>query len=95
VTFSDPEISNVCSNGSTRHVVALMRRESLSDSEGARGRQSKQTLDDERSEGSHCIRASHCTRCEDPLFSEIVEERFDAVRKHILQLEQEAAAERG
>jgi len=31
----------------------------------------------------------------DPLFSEIVEERFDAVRKHILQLEEEAAAERG
>ena len=31
----------------------------------------------------------------DPLFSERVEERFDAVRKHILQLEQEAEAERG
>ncbi len=30
-----------------------------------------------------------------PLFSEIVEERFDAVRRHIFQLEQEAEAERG
>ena len=30
----------------------------------------------------------------DPLFSEIVEERFDAVRRYILQLEQEAEAER-
>jgi hemerythrin-like domain-containing protein len=30
----------------------------------------------------------------DPLFSELVEERFDAVRRHIIQLEQEAEAER-
>ena len=30
----------------------------------------------------------------DPLFSETVEERFDAVRKHILLLEQEAEAKR-
>jgi len=30
----------------------------------------------------------------DPLFSEIAEERFDAVRRHILQLEQEAEAKR-
>jgi len=30
----------------------------------------------------------------DPLFSEVVEERFDAVRGHIIQLEQEAEAER-
>ncbi|MGA2636890.1 hemerythrin domain-containing protein [Methylocella sp.] len=30
----------------------------------------------------------------DPLFSEIVEARFELVRKHILQLEQEAEAER-
>ena len=30
----------------------------------------------------------------DPPFSEIVEERFDAVRRHIIQLEQEAEAER-
>jgi hemerythrin-like domain-containing protein len=30
----------------------------------------------------------------DPLFSETVEQRFDAVRKHILDLEQEAKAER-
>jgi hypothetical protein len=29
----------------------------------------------------------------DPLFSEIVEEKFDAVRSHTLQLEQEAEAE--
>ena len=39
--------------------------------------------------------ASTLTDQKDPLFSEIVEERFDAVRKHILQLEEEAAAERG
>ena len=38
---------------------------------------------------------STLTDQKDPLFSEIVEERFDAVRKHILQLEEEAAAERG
>ncbi len=30
----------------------------------------------------------------DPLFSEIAEARFELVRKHILQLEQEAEAER-
>ena len=30
----------------------------------------------------------------DPLFSDVVERRFDAVRRHILQLEQEAEAER-
>src|SRR5262245_10664820 len=30
----------------------------------------------------------------DPLFSEIVEQRFDVVRKHILQLEHEAEVER-
>ena len=38
--------------------------------------------------------ASTLTDREDPLFSEIVEERFDAVRRHILQLQQEAEAER-
>jgi hemerythrin-like domain-containing protein len=38
--------------------------------------------------------ASTLTDQQDPLFSEIVEERFDAVRRHILRLEQEAAAER-
>jgi hemerythrin-like domain-containing protein len=38
--------------------------------------------------------ASTLTDQKDPLFSEIVEERFDAVRRHILQLEQEAEAER-
>ena len=31
---------------------------------------------------------------EDPLFSEAVEQRFDVVRRHILQLEQEAEIER-
>ena len=31
---------------------------------------------------------------EDPLFSEVVEQRFDVVRRHILQLEQEAEVER-
>jgi hemerythrin-like domain-containing protein len=31
---------------------------------------------------------------EDPLFSEAVEQRFDVVRRHILQLEQEAEVER-
>jgi len=39
--------------------------------------------------------ASGLTDREDPLFSEIVEERFKAVRTHILQLELEALAERG
>jgi hemerythrin-like domain-containing protein len=38
--------------------------------------------------------ASTLTDQKDPLFSEIVEERFDVVRRHILQLEREAAAER-
>ena len=38
--------------------------------------------------------ASTLTDQKDPLFSEIVEERFDVVRTHILQLEHEAAAER-
>ena len=38
--------------------------------------------------------ASTLTNQKDPLFSETVEERFDMVRRHILQLEQEAAAER-
>jgi hemerythrin-like domain-containing protein len=38
--------------------------------------------------------ASRLTDQKDPLFSEIVEERFDAVRRHILRLEQEAEAER-
>ena len=38
--------------------------------------------------------ASTLTDQKDPLFSETVEERFDVVRRHILQLEQEAAAER-
>jgi len=38
--------------------------------------------------------ASTSTDGKDPLFSETVEERFESVRKHILQLEQEAEAER-
>jgi hemerythrin-like domain-containing protein len=38
--------------------------------------------------------ASALTRQEDPLFSDSVEERFDALRTHILELEQEAEAER-
>ena len=38
--------------------------------------------------------ASRLTDQKDPLFSEIVEERFDVVRSHILQLEQEAEVER-
>ena len=38
--------------------------------------------------------ASTMTDQKNPLFSELVEERFDAVRRHILQLEQEAEAER-
>ncbi|MGA7329560.1 MAG: hemerythrin domain-containing protein [Rhodomicrobium sp.] len=40
------------------------------------------------------IALSRATGQKDPLFSEIVEERFDAVRRQILQLEQEAEAER-
>jgi len=38
--------------------------------------------------------AATLTDQKDPLFNEIVEKRFDAVRRHILQLEQEAEAER-
>jgi|BarGraIncu00222A_1022003.scaffolds.fasta_scaffold75717_1 hemerythrin-like domain-containing protein len=38
--------------------------------------------------------ATTLTDRKDPLFSEIVEARFELVRKHILQLEQEAEAER-
>ncbi len=38
--------------------------------------------------------AETLTDQKDPLFSETVEKRFDAVRRHILQLEQEAEAER-
>ena len=37
---------------------------------------------------------SRLTDQPDPLFSEVVEERFDVVRGHIMQLEQEAEAER-
>jgi hemerythrin-like domain-containing protein len=40
------------------------------------------------------IASSRSTDHQDPLFSETVEERFDAVRRLILQLEQEAEAER-
>jgi hemerythrin-like domain-containing protein len=40
------------------------------------------------------IAATLIERKPDPLFSEIVEQRFDGVRKHILQLEQEAEVER-
>ncbi|WP_298252940.1 hemerythrin domain-containing protein [Bradyrhizobium sp.] len=38
--------------------------------------------------------ASRLTDQSDPLFSEVVEEKFEVVRRHILQLEQEAEAER-
>ncbi|MET4177280.1 hemerythrin-like domain-containing protein [Bradyrhizobium sp. LA6.1] len=38
--------------------------------------------------------ASTVTGLKDPLFSDVAEERFDALRAHILRLEQEAAAER-
>ncbi|MGR4928046.1 hypothetical protein ACIPUD_14795 [Bradyrhizobium sp. CAR08] len=38
--------------------------------------------------------ASAGTSHNDPLFSEFAEERFDALRAHILRLEQEADAER-
>jgi len=38
--------------------------------------------------------ASTLTGQKDPLFSEVAEERFEALRAHILQLEQEAEAER-
>jgi hemerythrin-like domain-containing protein len=37
---------------------------------------------------------SRSTDQKDPLFSEIVEERFEIVRRHILELEQEAETER-
>jgi hemerythrin-like domain-containing protein len=38
--------------------------------------------------------ASAVTGHQDPLFSDVTEERFDALRAHILRLEQEAEAER-
>ena len=38
--------------------------------------------------------ASNLTSRKDPLFSDIVEARFDTLRAHILQLEEEAEAER-
>jgi hemerythrin-like domain-containing protein len=38
--------------------------------------------------------AATLTDQKDPLFSETVEKRFDAVRRHILQLEQEAESDR-
>ena len=38
--------------------------------------------------------ASSLTSRKDPLFSDVSEERFDAVREHILRLEREAEAER-
>ncbi|WGD55036.1 hemerythrin domain-containing protein [Bradyrhizobium sp. CB1650] len=38
--------------------------------------------------------ASAVTGRKDPLFSDVAEERFDALRAHILRLEQEAEAER-
>ncbi|MEY9403331.1 hemerythrin-like domain-containing protein [Bradyrhizobium japonicum] len=38
--------------------------------------------------------ASEETGLKDPLFSDVAEERFDALRAHILRLEQEAEAER-
>ena len=38
--------------------------------------------------------AARLTDQRDPLFSDVVEERFEFVRSHILQLEQEAEAER-
>ena len=38
--------------------------------------------------------ASAVTGHKDPLFSDVTEERFDALRSHILRLEQEAEAER-
>ena len=48
-TFSDPEISTICPKGSTCRVMALMISwKPVSDSEGVRGRQSEQTLDNER-----------------------------------------------
>jgi hemerythrin-like domain-containing protein len=41
------------------------------------------------------IASSKLAGQQDPLFSKTAEERFDAVRRHILQLEQEAETERG
>jgi hypothetical protein len=38
--------------------------------------------------------ASAVTGHKDPLFSDVAEEPFDALRAHILRLEQEAEAER-
>ena len=38
--------------------------------------------------------ASRLTDQRDPLFNEVVEEKFEVVRRHILELEQEAEAER-
>ena len=38
--------------------------------------------------------AARWTDQRDPLFSDLAEERFEVVRSHILQLEQEAEAER-
>ena len=38
--------------------------------------------------------AAAVTSRKDPLFSDVAEERFDALRAHILQLEKEAEAER-
>jgi hemerythrin-like domain-containing protein len=38
--------------------------------------------------------ASALTSHKDPLFSDVAEERFDALRAHIVRLEQEAEAER-
>lgn len=38
--------------------------------------------------------ASAATSQNDPLFSDVAEERFDTLRAHILRLEQEADAER-
>ncbi len=38
--------------------------------------------------------ACKLTDKKDPLFNEVVEDRFNAVRRHIIQLEQEAEAER-
>lgn len=40
------------------------------------------------------IASAVVARTDDPLFSDVTEERFDALRGHILRLEQEAEAER-
>jgi hemerythrin-like domain-containing protein len=39
--------------------------------------------------------SSSLTNHKDPLFSEVTEEGFDLLRKHILMLEQEAESQRG